>query len=98
MSLFDTKGIVYLVAAALIAGAAVWFIHSQRQAGYAEAVADVAAGDKGALDAVETARTDLATCRARRADGWVWDRAEGTCVRSGGVSTVPGAGGGSSGR
>lgn len=66
--------IVYSLAAGALAGVVIKI----RRDGYARAIADIAAQDKGAIDAASKGR---ATFRACVDSGGVWDTTSGKCQR-----------------
>ena len=64
-----------VVLAAIGGGIAYWSIHKYNQ-GYAQAIADIAARDKGAVDAVNKAKSKVDECVARNG---TWDVTVGVC-------------------
>jgi len=66
-----------VVALAFVAAFAWWSEHRFNK-GYNSAVADIAAQDKEAVDAVNSARDAMRECRAT---GGVWSQAGGNCQR-----------------
>jgi len=66
-----------IVLAAIAGGVAYWSIH-QYNTGYAQAIADVAAKNKEAVDAVSSAKSKVDECLNRTGD-WEWDTTRGLC-------------------
>jgi uncharacterized protein (UPF0333 family) len=72
------KLIAGAVVLAVIGGTiAYWSIH-QYNKGYAQAITDIAAKNKEAVDAVNSAKTKVDEC-FNRGDAWEWDATRGVC-------------------
>ncbi len=95
MMTLSAKLVMVLGGVALVLSLLIFAGAYLRNDGRQSAIRDVAAQDKGALDAVDKARDSLAGCRA---SGGVWDRGNGACNREGGVPPVPSAGSAAPGR
>jgi hypothetical protein len=70
------KLIAVLVVLGLIGGVITWWSIHEYNAGYAAAIADIAAKDKGAVDAVNAAKAKVEECDRI---GGNWSTVDGMC-------------------